>query len=200
VHLNVGWPGDEHNPLHFRLVHFEDTVPPTIARRGVRLYDEYDQPLTTRARGRVLVSGRVRIVVDAWDQADGNRPSRRLGLYALGYQVLGREGSAAPGFETGHDTIRFDRLQSESDAARLIYAAGSGIPFYGRRTTRFLYVVTNTLSGGMVSEGFWDTALLPPGDYVLRIRASDIRGNMAVTNRDLPVTIVTHAETASGGQ
>jgi len=200
VHLNVGWPGDEHNPLHFRLVHFADTVPPTIARRGVRLYDEYDQPLTTRSRGRVLVSGRVRIVVDAWDQADGNRPSRRLGLYALGYQVLDRGGSPAPGFQTGRDTIRFDRLQAESDAARLIYAAGSGIPFYGRRTTRFLYVVTNTLTGGQVSEGFWNTAELAPGDYVLRIRAADISGNVAVANRDLPVTVVPQAATDPDAQ
>jgi DNA-binding beta-propeller fold protein YncE len=190
VHLNVGWPGDEHNPLQFRLVHFEDSVPPTIARRGVRLYGEYGEPLTERARGRVLVSGRVRIVVDAWDQADGNRPSRRLGLYALGYQVLNKDGSPAPGFETADDTIRFDRIASESEAARLIYATGSGIPFYGSRVTRFFYVVTNTLSGGIASEGFWDAARLPSGDYTLRIRATDIRGNTAVANRDLPITIV----------
>ncbi len=190
VHLNVGWPGEEYNPLRFRLVHFEDRVPPAIARGGVRLYDESGAPLTARVRGRVLVSGRVQVVVDAWDQADGNRPGRRLGLYALGYDVLGRDGSPAPGFERERDTIRFDRLASDPHAARLVYAPGSGIPFYGRRVTRFLYAVTNTFRDGVARPGFWDTALLPPGDYILRVRAADVRGNVAVANRDLPVTVV----------
>jgi DNA-binding beta-propeller fold protein YncE len=35
VHLNVGWPGEEYNPLDFRLVNFEDTIPPTIPANGV---------------------------------------------------------------------------------------------------------------------------------------------------------------------
>lgn len=196
VHLNVGWPGDEHNPLGFKLVRFQDTVPPTISRRGVQLYGEDDQPLTARVRGRLLVSGRVRIVVDAWDQADGNRPSRRLGLYALGYQVLSPDGSPAPGFEEAADTIRFDRLGRDSNAAPLIYAEGSGIPFYGRRRTRFLYVVTNTLSGGVATEGFWDSSRLPPGDYTLRIHARDISGNVATANRDVPIRIVAPAISA----
>ena len=36
---------------------------------------------------------RLRVVVDAWDQIDGNRPNRRLGVHALGYQVLQPDGS-----------------------------------------------------------------------------------------------------------
>src|SRR4029079_11607801 len=39
-------------------------------------------------KGRLLVHGRVQIVVDAWDQVDGNESRRRLGLYALGYEVV----------------------------------------------------------------------------------------------------------------
>lgn len=191
VHLNVGWPGQEYNPLEFRLVQFEDTVSPTIPRGGVRLFDEHLQPLTRRVKGRLIVSGRVQVVVDAWDQVNGNRPSRRLGVYALGYQVLNRDGSAAPGFETPRDTIRFNRLSLAPDAARLAYAAGSGIPYYGRRVTRFLYVVTNTVRDGVASSGFWDTTALPPGDYTLRVVATDIAGNEARGNRDVPVTIVT---------
>lgn len=190
VHLNVGWPGEEHNPLRFRLARFEDTIAPTIARGGVRLYDAQGQPLTRRERGRVVVSGRVQVVVDAWDQADGNRPERRLGLYALGYQVLDRKGSPARGFDAVRETLTFDRLSLSEEAARLVYAPGSGIPFYGRRRTRFLYVVTNTLANGVARQGFWDTRLLPPGDYILRIRAADIRENVAVANRDLRVTVI----------
>ena len=190
VHLNVGWPGEEHNPLGFRLPHFEDTRPPTIARGGVRLYDEAAQPLLKRARGRVLVSGQVQVVVDAWDQADGNKPGRRLGLYLVGYQVLNRDGSPAPGFDAPRETIRFDRLIPRGDAARTVYAPGSGIPFYGRRVTRFLYVATNTFRDGQAAADYWDTALLPPGDYTVRAIVSDIRGNVAIANRDLPVTVM----------
>jgi sugar lactone lactonase YvrE len=189
VHLNIGWPGEELNPLKFRLVHFEDTVRPRIAPRGVRLFRQDGRPITQRRNGRLLVDGLVTVVVDAWDQVNGNEARRRLGLYELGYQVLHRDGSPAPGFETVRETIRFDRLAVGTDAARTVYASGSGIPFYGRRSTRFLYVVTNTLRSGVASIEGWDTTTLPPGDYTLRIRAADAHGNHAMTNRDVPITI-----------
>jgi sugar lactone lactonase YvrE len=188
VHLNVGWPAEEYNPLHFRLVQFEDSVPPTIARGGIRLFRDGGQPITERRRGRLIVDGRVQVVVDAWDQVNGNEPRRRLGLYRLGYQVLTPDGSPAPGFDTPRETLRFDRLTPDPDAARLVYASGSGIPFYGRRSTRFLYVVTNRFGGGVASADAWDATALPPGDYTLRILAADIRGNEATANRDLPIT------------
>jgi sugar lactone lactonase YvrE len=189
VHLNVGWPGEEYNPLQFQLMQFMDTVPPTIPRGGIRLFDQDGQPLRTKKKGRVVVSGRVQIVVDAWDQVDGNERRRRLGLYRLGYQVLRRDGSPVTGFETPRETIRFDRL-APTNAARFVYASGSGIPFYGRRTTHFLYVVTNTLREGVASSGAWDTTALPAGDYIVRILAADIAGNEAKANRDLAVTIL----------
>jgi hypothetical protein len=189
VHLNVGWPGEEHNPLRFRFAQVEDTVAPTIAPGGVRLYDEAGQPLRRKVRGRVAVSGRVRVVVDAWDQSDGNTPNRRLGIYELGYQVLDANGSPMPGFESVRHTISFDRLALDADAPRLVYEPGSGIPFYGQRRTRFLYIVTNRFKGGEAASGLWDTTSLPPGDYILRVWAADINGNAAVANRDLAVTI-----------
>ena len=189
VHMNVGWPGEEHNPLHFRLAQFEDTVAPTIARAGVRLYDEAGQPLQRRVRGRTVIFGQVRVVVDAWDQSNGNAPNRRLGVYDLGYQVLEPSGSPAPGFDSVRHTMSFDRLAPDSEAPRLAYASGSGIPFYGQRRTRFLYIVTNTFRHGVAASGVWDTTSLPPGDYILRVWVADIRGNTAVANRDLPVTI-----------
>jgi sugar lactone lactonase YvrE len=187
VHLNVGWPGEEYNPLHFRLPNFVDTIPPTIPAGGVRLYDAAAQPLTDRVRGRLVVSGPVRVVVDAWDTAEGNRPGRRLGLYSLGYQVLHPDGRPAPGFEDAGDTIRFTRLAGDRTAANLIFAPGSGIPFYSGGRTRFLYTVTNSLRDGIASEGYWDTTRLAPGDYTLRVWGADIAGN--TTTRDVPVTI-----------
>jgi hypothetical protein len=190
VHLAVGWPGEEHNPLRFRLVQFEDVVRPVIARGGVRLFRETGEPLTERLRGRLLVDGRLRIVVDAWDQVDGNKPRRRLGLYRLGYQVLTAKGEPAPGFEVPRETIVFDRLGGDPDAPRVLYDSGSGIPFYGTRRTRFLYVVTSTLRDGVASDDAWDAGTLPPGDYTLRILAADINGNEAIANRDVSITIV----------
>ena len=58
----------------------------------------------------------------------------------------------------------------------------------GAGSTRLLYVVTNTLAGGVASMGVWDTSELSPGDYTL-IQASDAQGNLAAANRDVPVTI-----------
>lgn len=189
VHLNVGWGGEEYNPLLFRLVQFADTVPPTIAPGGIQLLDAQGLPFATRARGRVLISGAVQVVVDAWDQADGNRPNRRLGVYSLGYQVLHSDGTPVAGFESPVETIRFDRLIDHPDATRLVYAPGSGIPFYGQRRTRFRYIVTNTFRDGIAAPGAWDTTTLPPGDYTLRVRVADIAGNEAQHRRDVPVTI-----------
>jgi hypothetical protein len=188
AHLNVGWPGEEYNPLAFALPSFEDTVAPTIRRGGIQLFGEDGERLVERRNGRLLVDGRVRIVVDAWDQVDGNLPRRRLGLYRLGYQVLHRDGSPAPGFQQPIETIRFDRLTPEADP-RTIFASGSGIPFYSGGSTRFLYVVTSTLRDGVTAPGSWDTTTLPPGDYTLRILAADIRGNEADANHDVLVTI-----------
>ena len=189
AHLNVGWPGEELNPLRFRIVRLEDTVSPTIARGGVRVIGEDGLMITRRERNRLVLQGRVRIVVDAWDQVNGNTARRRLGLYRLGYQVLDGAGVPVAGFEEPLETIRFDRHPADAAAARLIYASGSGIPAYGSRSTRFLYVVTSTLRDGVAAEGAFDTTKLLPGHYTIRILASDISGNEAFRNRDLAVTI-----------
>jgi hypothetical protein len=103
--------------------------------------------------------------------------------------VLHRDGTPAAGFETVRETLRFDRMSTDTDAARLVYAQGSGIPFYRGRRTRFLYTVTNTFQHGIATPGAWDTTLLPPGDYIVRAWARDAAGNAALGNRDLPVTV-----------
>ena len=187
VHMNIGWPGEEHNPLLFRLVRFEDTVAPTIPPDGIRLYDESWHQLTTRVQNRVMVQGRVRVVIDAWDQADDNVPSRRLAPFELGYQILNADRSPADGFETRRASLRFDRVGPNPDAPRQVYAAGSGIPFYRGRRTRYFYIVTNRLDRGDPAEGFWDSSRMPPGNYILRGWAADVSGNMA--ERDLLVTL-----------
>jgi len=169
VHLTVGPLGEELNPLEFRLPGFVDTIPPTIAPRGIELMDLAGQPIKDRRRGRLIVSTPVRLVVEAWDRVDGNATSRRLGVYALGYQVLGSDGRPAAGFDTPRMTVRFDRLPADPSAALALYATGSGIPFYGTRRTRFKYVVTSgSDDSGRVVDVPWDASALAPGDYVIR--------------------------------
>jgi hypothetical protein len=129
----------------------------------------------------------VQIVVDAWDQVDGNESRRRLGLYRLGYQILRKDGKPADGFAHPRETMQFDRLAPDPEAPSLVYASGSGIPFYARHATHFLYVVTNSFREGHAAAGLWDPRALPAGDYVIRVLAEDIRGNRATA--DLRVAI-----------
>jgi sugar lactone lactonase YvrE len=189
AHLNIGWPGEEWNPLLFRLPHQVDTVPPTIRRRGIQIVGLDGLPVKARAGHRILISGPVRIVVDAWDQVDGNLPRRRLGLFRLGFGVLAEKSTETEGLPV-RETIRFDRQPVDAEAPRVLYADGSGIPVYGSRTTRFLYRVTSTYKEGLAADGVFDPSALPPGDYLLRILAADMSGNEAIANRDLPIRLV----------
>jgi hypothetical protein len=193
VHLNVGWTAEERNPLLFRWPGTRDTVPPTIPRNGIRLYDESGNAFDRRRRNRLLVHGRVRITVEAWDRMNDSPKRRRLGVYRIGYEILRANGSRAGGAAApspSENTIEFDRLALDPDAPRTVYAQGSGIPFYGNRVTRFLYNVTNSFRDGVVKVGAWDTTMLAPGDYVVRVTVVDAAGNEARINTDVPVTVL----------
>jgi hypothetical protein len=188
AHINVGWPREEHNPMHFRMPQLQDTIAPTIA--SVRVFAEDGQAVRRNRRGRYPVSGCPSIVVDAWDQMDGNRGYRRLGLYSLGYEVLHPDGRPALPEHLPTRTIVFDRASIEDQAPRMVFAPGSGIPFYGTtRGTRFLYNLMTTYRNGVAVAGCWDVSAMPDGDYTLRVVAADMHGNVATANRDVRVTI-----------
>ncbi len=189
VHLNVGPPGAEINPLSLSPVGFTDRVAPQIEPDGVRLFDEAGVRLAEKRLGRLVVSGRVRIVVDAFDRTDMNASRRRLGLYRLGYQILKADESPAPGFAEPGSNLMFNRLPPDGDAPKIAYAEQSGITVYGSATTRFLYEVTNTIRDGQTARGMWDTSELPGGDYILRIIAADYSGNEAEEGRDVLITV-----------
>ena len=189
VHMNLGPPGAEVNPLTLPLAGFNDHTPPVIERGGVRLFDESGAEIKSKRGGRLLLSGKVRVVVDAYDRVDGNRESRRLGLYKLGYQLLLADGSPAPGFESPRMNIEFNRLPPGPDPPKIAYADESGITVYGSKQTRFLYELTNIVRDGRASRGTWDTSELPAGDYTLRVIAADLAGNEADANRDVLITI-----------
>jgi len=179
VHLNYGLPGRETNPLALALAGFVDHLAPTIEPHGVTLYDEAWVPLKAREGNRLVVRGRVRIVVDAFDRVDGDSKRRRLGAYRLGYQVLHADESPVAGFEAPLTTIVFDGMPQDQGAPQLAYAPGSGITVYGARRTRFRYIVTNRVSSARSVEDAWDTSRLPPGPYTLRVFAWDATGNKA---------------------
>ncbi len=187
VHLTVGPFGAEVNPLIFAPPGFVDTEPPAIVPNGISIYDESGARVAVRALGRLLVSGRVSIVAEAYDRVNGNAPYRRLGVYAIGYQVLDAALHPVPGFELPVEAIEFDRLPAEPGAPALVYADGSGITAYGSRSTRFRYIVTNVVRHGDAAAGDWDTTTLTPGDYVVRVTARDLAGN--ATTQDLKVSV-----------
>lgn len=190
VHLNVGPPNGEVNPLSFLPVGFTDGVAPKIEKDGIQLFDDAGRRVTETREGRLLVQGRISIVVDAFDRTEMNAERRRLGLYRLGYQVLTPDGNPAAGFEQPRITIQFNKLPPNDDAAKIAYADLSGITVYGSKLTRFLYNVTNVVRDGEASVGFWNASELAPGDYILRIIAADYSGNEAVDNRDVLIRVI----------
>ena len=189
VHMNIGPPGGEINPLSLSPVGFNDTIAPTIEKDGIQLFDSSGKRFTQKQGERLLVSGPVRIVVDAFDRTNMNPDRRRLGLYKLGYQVLKADGTPATGFDQPHIDLLFNRLPANREATKIAYADESGITVYGSKTTRFLYEVTNTVRDGRAAQGVWDTSQLSKGDYVLWIIAADYSGNEAQEGRDVLITV-----------
>ncbi len=192
VHLNFGPTGRELNSLALPFIGFADTTAPTIEPGGVQLLVAADnRSLKPTRGGRIIVPREdVRIVVDAYDQVDGNLARRRLGLYRLGYQILLADGTTpAPGFAQPRDNFDFAQLPPARDAVRIAYADASGITVYGSLATKFLYEATNTVRHGQAARGTWHAAELSPGDYTLRIFAADFAGNLATANRDVAFTL-----------
>lgn len=190
VQLDYRQDGDAINPLSLPFAGLRDTVAPRI--KGIALLDAAGLPLTARRGARLRLPRalqEVHIVVDAYDQMDGNQARRRLGLYKLGYQLLRADGSPVPGFEQPVVTQVYERLPASRDAVKLAYAPGSGVAAHGGVRTRFLYDLNNTLSDGQVSPGAWRIGALAPGNYVLRILAADYAGNVALAGRDLRLCI-----------
>jgi len=191
THLIVGPHGHQHNAIRLGLRNFVDTVPPRIDQ--VSLLDIAGRPLPAREEGRVLVrqgGGGVQVVVDAWDQVDGNLARRRLGLHRVGYQVLHADGRPVAGFERPAMNLDFSRMPADPAAVKLAYAADSGITVHGAARTRFLYLASNRVRADEATPDAWRPDALPPGDYIVRAHGEDAAGNRAIGSTDLPVRIV----------
>ncbi len=195
VHLIAGPASSEINALAaLPLPGISDKIAPVIESVALvsaddATFDAGQKPVNAKnakTPAPVMMQGRQRIIVTAYDQADGNASYRRLGLYRLGYQILRKDGSPIAGFAQPRTTMTFDRLPHTPDAARRVYATGSQSGYTGQ--TIFAYQVTNELRDGVVSEGWWDTTSLAAGEYVVRVFAEDFFRNQAT--RDLAVTVV----------
>jgi len=190
VHLDYYQGGTLVNPLTLPFIGFVDTVTPTISR--IALYDAAGKRITAK-KGQPLqldrTLGDVQIVVNAYDQVDGNLARRKLGLYKLGYQVLRADGTPLPGFEQPVITQVYDRLPRNPDAVKAVYAPTSGITVYGSASTQFDYALNNRLRDGKIETGSWRIADLAPGEYLLRIHAADYAGQVAQNGRDLAFVI-----------
>lgn len=190
VHLELGPSDSQINPMSLKFVGLADHAPPRI--ESITVTDAAGRRLTERQGGRLVVArgaGPLNIVVDAWDQVDGDQARRRLGLYRAGYQVLKSDGTPAKGYEQPVVNLEFNRMPRDRDAVKTAYAPDSGDTVHGAKATRFLYVVTNRVRDGKAETGGWRPADLAPGDYVVRILAEDYAGNAATERRDLAITV-----------
>ena len=185
VHVWMGVSGYGLNPLLLNLRDFRDTVAPSIASIEVR--DANDQRIVQRQAGRLLLPrADLSLVVDAWDQVDGNLPRRRLGLYSLGLQWLHADGTPLAGFEAPRTAIEFARLPGD-EAIKEAYADKSGITVQGNAETHFRYQLGHPQDKGAADPV--STAALSAGDYILRVIAKDFSGNEAPRGRDVAVRI-----------
>ena len=173
VHLIAGRIGSEMNAIDaLTLPNNSDKVVPTI--EAVSLFDENWQPIETpKTISRIKLSGKIRVVVKAYDQMDGNAARRRLGVYRLGYQILKED--KTPLFEP-KTTISFQKMP-DADFVKLVYAVGSKSGY--TPDTVFNYIVTNEVNGDTARENFLDVAQFESGNYVLRVFAEDFFGNQA---------------------
>ena len=171
VHLIAGPSGDEMNALDALILPgISDKTPPVIEE--VTLFDEnWRQIETETGAKRIKLTGKVRIVVRAFDRMDGNPERRRLGVFRLGYQVLKKDLSPVTDINWN---ISFDR-NPDTDAVNFAYAQGSRSGATGE--TIFKYIVTNKIDGNSFGEGFLDTSLLGNGEFVLRAFVADYFGN-----------------------
>lgn len=190
VHLDYYQGGSLVNALTLPSIGFVDTVTPTISR--IALYETAGKRITANKGQPLRVNrtlGELQIVVNAYDQVDGNLARRKLGLYKLGYQVLRADGTPLPGFEQPVITQVYDRLPRNPDAVKAVYAPTSGITVYGSASTQFDYALNNRLRDGRIETGSWRIADLAPGEYLLRIHAADYAGQVAQNGRDLAFVI-----------
>lgn len=185
VHLIAGPSGNEVNAIMaIELPGLVDTVSPII--ESVRIVNADGSAIEPQKPSQSFsVSGKVQVILRAYDQADGNAGYRKLGLFRAGYQLLKADGTPVQGFEEPHFNIVFDRLPADPRTVMLVYAEGSQSGYTGK--TIFDYVVTNVVRDGSAQENWLDVSPLQRGDYIVRVLAEDYFRNRAT--RDIKILV-----------
>ena len=212
VHLNYAPEGDVINPLTLGFPGFQDSVAPHVeqiqianrdgdvlplaipnAAKPVAKKPSKKKPAASPPANHILQLPRsleqVSIIVDAYDQADGNLARRRLGIYEISYQILNDQDQPLPGFEQAKLSQRFDRLPTDEEAVKIAYAPLSGVTAHGNARTRFLYNISNQLRDGHAVLNYWNIKELPAGEYLIRVFVKDFSGNLATGRRELRVKL-----------
>ena len=134
---------------------------PTKSRRRfehISLFDENWQPFETdKAKSRIKLNGKTRIVVRAFDRMDGNAERRRLGVFKIGYQIL--KDDKTPLGEINW-TISFSTV-CPTTMLPFVYADGSKSGATGE--TIFNYIASNEVNGEYLRESFFDARNLEIG-------------------------------------
>ena len=194
------------NALSLGFIGFSDTVAPRLL--SVQLTDEQGNHLgAKKAQAKTKASTKVssqiitkvsaiqipaqldnlRLLVEAYDQNQGNVARRRLGLYKVGYQLLSHDGQILPGHEQPTWNMIFDQLPPDDESVKVAYAKESGITVHGSAETRFVYEVNNQISQGRAQAGWLRRADLMkaatqanntnPANLILRVIVQDFSGN-----------------------
>ncbi len=183
VHLIAGRSGNEMNALTaLALPGLADSIAPVIQEVNIFAEDGSRLSETQKPDLRINLQGKVRIVARVYDRMDGNAERRRLGVYRLGYQILGSDSLTPEGNSDTSTTILFDKLSANPS---LVYASGSKSGATGE--TIFNYVVSNFAQGGEVKEQFLDTGGLAEGNHILRVIAADFFGN--TSTKDIKIHV-----------
>ena len=150
VHLIAGKSGAEMNALDaLKFPGIEDKIAPKI--ESLELFDENRREIETeKSNSRINLSGKTRIVVQAFDQMNGGASYRKLGVYRIGYQILNADESP---FNEIIWTINFDRMPDEN-AVKFVYAEGSQSGY--KPQTVFRYIASNVVNGDVFREDFFD--------------------------------------------
>jgi hypothetical protein len=184
VHLALGPGGYERDALMLGFAGFSDHQKPRID--ALQLLDERGRPLLPAAQGLLRWRGEpLRVVVETWDQVDGNLPRRRLGVQRLSWQLMDAAGRPLPGHEAPQLRHDYRSLPRDADPTPIAFAEGSGIQVQGAQHTRMRYEISNRVRDGRAIEDRLDGRKLPAGRYRLKVVAEDAAGNATEASIEL---------------
>lgn len=182
VHLIAGRSGAEMNALDALILPgIADTIPPVIEK--VSFFDEnWNVIETAGSPTRIMLLGKTRIVVRAYDRMDGNADRRKLGVYSVGYAVYLNDGTLVSDHRS---SINFRRLPDD-EAVQFTYGPGSKSGATGE--TIFNYIATDKVDTDLFKEDLLDASRSAPGQYLLKVSVSDYFGN--TTTKDIGFEVI----------